>query len=163
MGYIADSLLTGERVLVVARPSWVPPLITATWTSLATLATLSTAEESDGAAALIFGPLAFIGFLRFCRWLIAALTTEMAATDRRVIAKQGLIRRTTLEIQLAKIESLQIRQGVFGRLFRYGAVVVRGTGGTAGTFYAIANPVGFKKRLAQLTDAREATTVNHRG
>lgn len=50
-------------------------------------------------------------------------TTEFAVTDRRVIAKSGLIARRTVEMFLDKVESLNVEQSVPGRLFDYGSVM----------------------------------------
>ncbi len=59
----------------------------------------------------------------FRRW-----TTEIAVTDRRVILKHGFIRRATMEMNLAKVESIDVDQTLTGRLFNYGNVTIRGTG-----------------------------------
>ncbi len=59
----------------------------------------------------------------FRRW-----TTEIAITDRRVILKHGFIRRATMEMNLAKVESIDVDQTLTGRLFNYGNVTIRGTG-----------------------------------
>jgi uncharacterized membrane protein YdbT with pleckstrin-like domain len=58
----------------------------------------------------------------FRRW-----TTEIAVTDRRVI-KRGFIRRAIMEMNLQKIESVDVNQSVIGRIFDYGTVTIRGVG-----------------------------------
>ena len=79
---------------------------------------------SLGLILIVFGIVdSPIGMIR--RW-----TTEIAVTDRRVIVKRGLIMRTTVEINMPKVESVDVRQSVIGRLLDYGAVIVRGTGGS---------------------------------
>jgi len=55
-------------------------------------------------------------------------TTEIAVTDRRVIYKTGFIRRKTTEMNMEKVESVDVEQSVLGRIFDYGDVIVRGTG-----------------------------------
>src|ERR1700732_2933486 len=59
----------------------------------------------------------------FRRW-----TTEIAVTDCRVILKRGFIRRATMEMNLAKVESIDVDQTLSGRIFNYGNVTIRGTG-----------------------------------
>src|ERR1700730_2504323 len=56
----------------------------------------------------------------FRRW-----TTEIAVTDRRVIYKRGFIRRYTVEMHMDKVESIDVDQSVFGRIFDFGDVIVR--------------------------------------
>jgi uncharacterized membrane protein YdbT with pleckstrin-like domain len=59
----------------------------------------------------------------FRRW-----TTEIDVTDRRVVYKRGFIRRHTVEMNMDKIESVDVDQSLIGRLFDYGDVIIRGTG-----------------------------------
>ena len=57
-------------------------------------------------------------------------TTEFAVTDRRIIAKTGLISRSTVELFLDKVEALHVDQSVWGRLLDFGTIIIRGTGTT---------------------------------
>jgi uncharacterized membrane protein YdbT with pleckstrin-like domain len=49
-------------------------------------------------------------------------------TNRRFIYKTGWIARKVHDIHLAKIESSDLQQSVWGRLFGYGTLAVHGTG-----------------------------------
>ena len=60
----------------------------------------------------------------FIRWI-----TEIAVTDRRVIYKRGFITRHTEEMNMDKVESVDVDQSILGRLLDYGTVHVIGTGG----------------------------------
>ena len=42
---------------------------------------------------------------------IHVLTTELALTNRRIIAKSGLIRRNTIELKTNRVESLELIKG----------------------------------------------------
>jgi uncharacterized membrane protein YdbT with pleckstrin-like domain len=55
-------------------------------------------------------------------------TTEIAVTNRRIIFKQGFIRRNTVEMHMDKVESVDVDQSIVGRLLNYGDVIVKGTG-----------------------------------
>src|SRR4026209_2314172 len=69
-------------------------------------------------------PLFGIGLLLWLwAWILYA-TTELAITNKRVIAKTGLMQRRTIEMFLEKIESIQVDQIVLGRLFNVGSVVI---------------------------------------
>jgi uncharacterized membrane protein YdbT with pleckstrin-like domain len=59
----------------------------------------------------------------FLRW-----TTEIAVTDRRVIYKTGFIWRDTTEMHMDKVESVDVKQSILGRLLNYGDVEIRGVG-----------------------------------
>ena len=65
-------------------------------------------------------------------------------TNQRVIAKVGLIRRNTVELRIDKVESLGIHQGILGRIFNYGSIVIKGTGGTNTPIPNIKAPMQFR-------------------
>ena len=47
-------------------------------------------------------------------------TTEFGLTNKRVVFKKGIISRNTEEMNLKSVETVEIRQGIFGRIFGYG-------------------------------------------
>ena len=79
--------------------------------------------------------------------------TEIAVTDRRVIIKTGMTSRRSLEIMLAKVESIGIDETLMGRMLGYGTVVIHGTGGTPEPFTKIAHPSEFRMAVQQQIDA----------
>ena len=81
---------------------------------------------------------------------LAFASSELVITDRRVLIKTGIIRRQTLEMFISKIESVGVDQGFFGRMFDYGSVVVRGTGGFEQAFEAIAAPLELRRWVQRL-------------
>jgi uncharacterized membrane protein YdbT with pleckstrin-like domain len=85
--------------------------------------------------------------------LVAAIrraTTELVLTDRRIIAKRGLIARDTVEMNLGKVESLHVNQGLLGRLLDYGDITVVGTGSSLEPLRGIAGPLEFRRKLGEL-------------
>lgn len=96
---------------------------------------------------------AFIAITQAIRAAIRLATTEFAVTNRRVIAKTGFIRRHTVEMLLMKVESVSVNQGVLGRLFNFGTVIVTGTGGTREGFRAIADPFEVRKKVNEILEA----------
>jgi uncharacterized membrane protein YdbT with pleckstrin-like domain len=69
-----------------------------------------------------------------------------AVTNKRVIIKTGVISRRTVELVLAKCEGIQVMQGILGRIFGYGSIVVT-TGGATNCYYYVANPFRFKMEI----------------
>ena len=84
--------------------------------------------------------------------LIENWTSEYAITNKRVIIKLGLISRKTLEMNLSKIESVNVEQSIFGRILGYGAITIIGTGGTRETFSDLANPIQFRRVFQECVD-----------
>jgi uncharacterized membrane protein YdbT with pleckstrin-like domain len=74
-------------------------------------------------------------------------TTEIAVTDRRIIYKRGLIRRHTIEMNMDKVESVDVDQSVLGRIFDYGDVLVRGTGVGFEPLQMIAAPIALRNAV----------------
>jgi hypothetical protein len=55
-------------------------------------------------------------------------------------------------LNLSKVESIQVHQGLFGRILNYGSLVVSGAGNPQAPIPNIADPMSFR-RLA--TEAQE--------
>jgi len=94
------------------------------------------------AAASFFAALIFA--LR--AWLIRRMT-EIVVTDRRVIYARGLIRRNTVEVNMDKIESVDVNQTLLGRIFDYGDVTVKGTGSTLEPLLSVDRPIAFRNEV----------------
>ena len=83
--------------------------------------------------------------------LITKYTDEFAITNKRVIIKTGLISRKTLEMNLSKIESVNVDQSILGRILGYGTIKIIGTGGTQKEFPNIRQPLEFRKKFQELS------------
>jgi len=90
-------------------------------------------------------------FTLFIAPAIMRATSEFAITNKRVIIKVGLIRRTTLEMNLQKIETVNVNQSIMGRIFGYGFITIVGTGGSKETFPQISRPLEFRKKFQELS------------
>jgi uncharacterized membrane protein YdbT with pleckstrin-like domain len=124
MGYVDSNLMTGETVLHRAHLHW----------------------------KVFFWPAVFFFLLvPLVVVMIRNATSEFAVTNRRVIVKVGLISRVTLELNLAKVESIGVEQSLLGRVLNYGTIVVVGTGGTREPFKDIADPMGFRRAVNEAT------------
>jgi uncharacterized membrane protein YdbT with pleckstrin-like domain len=97
-----------------------------------------------GIAAIIFALLALSTGLRA---FIRRATTELAVTDHRVIYKTGLLSRHTIEMNRDKVESVDVDQTLFGRIFGYGTIIVRGTGGSLEPIRNITDPLTFRSHI----------------
>jgi len=76
---------------------------------------------------------------------------EFVVTNKRIIVKTGIFSRRTLEMNLNKIESVNVDQSIVGRLFGYGTITIIGTGGTRESFPDIAKAVEFRKRFQEVS------------
>lgn len=83
--------------------------------------------------------------------IIDKYSDEFAITNRRLIIKTGLISRKTFEMNLSKIESVNIDQTILGRILGYGTIIIVGYGGTREIFPSIKNPLEFRKKFQELS------------
>jgi hypothetical protein len=144
IGYIEQNLTPGEQITLRAKMSWAMFFIPTVMILLGII--LSFSVKNNGGCAIAF--LIFVvGLIGFFQAIITYSTTEFAVTNKRVIAKTGLIRRRSLELMLTKVESIVVNQSVLGRILNYGVIVVVGTGGTRESFHNIAGPMDFRKRI----------------
>ncbi len=149
MGYVDKILEPGEKVVFKTRLSWTlyGPAIGYALIALG-LTFFSASVSGFGVAVFVVAALAalaaLVSSLRawFRRW-----TTEIAVTDRRVVLKRGFIRRHTVEMNMQKVESVDVDQTQLGRLFNYGTVTIKGTGSTLESLRMIDHPLKLRSAI----------------
>ena len=87
------------------------------------------------------------GLFRFAQMMVFKATTEIAITTSRLIYKRGLIARNVGEMSIDRIEGVNVLQGILGRIFDYGRVLVRGMGVGEVILPPLARPVVFRKAI----------------
>jgi uncharacterized membrane protein YdbT with pleckstrin-like domain len=93
------------------------------------------------AVLLLMTVIAFVGAW-FVRW-----GTEIVVTDKRIIHKTGWIARRTQEIGLSKVETVDVAQGIIGRILGFGTVIIRGTGGSWEPLFRVASPLRLRNAI----------------
>jgi uncharacterized membrane protein YdbT with pleckstrin-like domain len=102
---------------------------------------------------LLLGPLTiFITWIFAIIILIRMISTEIGVTNKRVILKTGLISRKTDEVKLGAIETVEIRQGIIGRIVSMGTVKVTGRGTSTLALKGISDPMYVKRRIEDAGD-----------
>ena len=92
---------------------------------------------------LVVGLIPLVGaFVRY-------RSTELAITNRRTIAKFGFLSVSTIEINLARVESVQVRQSMFGRIFDFGTLIISGAGNPQEPVPGISKPLQFRRALGE--------------
>lgn len=112
-------------------------------------------DKQDGGNGVIGGVLLLFAFISLLRAFITKSSTELAVTSKRVIAKVGLIRRNTTELNHSKVESFRVDQGILGRIFGYGTIVVCGTGGGKNGIPNIDSPMDFRRNAMETIDQNQ--------
>lgn len=131
--YIDGALIQGERVIYTGNISL--------W-SLAHLII----------PGVILLPVFGLGLLVLLAAFIRYKTTELAITNKRVIAKFGFISRHTVELNINKVEGIQVIQSITGRIFNFGSLIISGTGIQQAPIPGISNPLAFRRSFMDAQD-----------
>lgn len=132
MGYIEQSLGSGERIVAKARFHW--------WYTL------------KAVLALVILGWVIIGIVIFFAMMIRKWTTELAVTTHRFVEKTGVFTLRTNEIALQNIEGVRVEQSFWGRILGYGHIRIEGTGVDAVNMPDIADPIAFRAAIETAKD-----------
>lgn len=81
--------------------------------------------------------------------------TELVVTNRRVVAKFGIVSRVTYELLLNKIEGANLEQSAQGRMLGYGTIIVRGVGTNLAPIEWVDSPSQFQNALLGQVNRQE--------
>lgn len=102
----------------------------------------------------VFLNIIFIITIPFAiHFIIRGLTLEQVITNKRLIVKSGLIARKVEELKLAKVETVEIKQGILGRILGFGKLKLTGAGShNTLTTILIKDPVKAKNIIDEIID-----------
>jgi membrane protein YdbS with pleckstrin-like domain len=130
--YVESTLISDEKVIYTGKVSL--------WSMLPLFIL--------GLLLLPFG----VGLIFWLWAVIRYMTTELAFTNKRVIAKFGFISRKTIEMNLTKVESVQVNQGIIGRIFNFGTLIISGAGNPQAPIPGISSPMTFRRSFMEYQD-----------
>ena len=104
---------------------------------------------------LVLLPVYGLGLIFWIYAFLTYKTTELVVTNKKIIAKFGCIRRSTIELLLPKIESIQVNQTILGRALNYGDIVASGAGNPQAPVPGINNPIEFRKKFMEIQERAE--------
>ena len=121
MSYVQRVLQPGEQVRHISSIHWIVYWPGVAVALLAVVAYwLSETRLLPGIWRYTAYALALVAVVLLIQQWFQWWVTEIAVTNRRVIYKKGLIRRQTNEMNMDKVESVQIDQSILGRMLDYG-------------------------------------------
>jgi len=148
MKYVDRVLQPGETVRHVSRVHWIVYL---PGVGLCLVGLIGYGIfVGDGSHTVLHGVVIValgVGLLSMISAWFRRWTTEIAVTDRRVIYKRGFIRRHTIEMNMDKVESVDVNQSILGRILDYGTIIVRGTGAGLEPLTSIDSPIEFRNSV----------------
>lgn len=151
MAYYQKVMQPGELVHYIGRLSWtmyLPAIFASIFAAVAYALAAVLLPPSAGPIAPVLGGIVLLATaLMLVRIWLRQWSTEMVVTDRRVIYKVGLIRRHTVEMNISKIETVDVEQGILARIFGYGTVLIRGTGAGFEPLTQVADPLALRNAI----------------
>ena len=138
--FVENSLIPGEEIEAKATITWLSQF----WYFVFALVLVMT---------VVF-PILFILLA-----IINVTSTELAVTNKKVIGKAGFIRRVSIDLPLEKLESVNIDQGIIGRILGYGRVSIRGIGGNNVSIPYVKKPMDFRRVVMGLLDRKNEATA----
>ena len=171
-GYVEKTLARDEKLVYDAKFNWTFNVESWFWMAVAGLTVLFYfwLQYSVGIAFrdLLVGwwlagaSLAFALLFLIVHY-IYLYTTEIVVTSFRLVFKKGWISRNTQEVSLNKIEEITLHQSVWGRLFGYGMLIVRGTGVGVIDLPNLDNPIEVRKIIENArADLRQGSAAHQR-
>ena len=165
MSYITRNLVPGETLLFETRHHWIVLLghliagVLLDLLGAACIVFFAMSKNGKPPQAVSSIPPNALLITAFVAFVISAAVlaygivkrnaTEMAVTNRRVLIKTGIGSRRTLDMVLAKVESIGVTETLWGRTLGYGDVMIHGTGGATEPFVMIAHPQEFRRALQE--------------
>ena len=125
--YIEKSLSNGEEIKAFFKQHWFVWVPIVLWFTVGVL--------------ILIGP--FVAIYK----ILQIKTMEFGVTDKRVITKYGIISRSTDEMRIPSVETVEIKQSVFGRIFGYGNIIVTGNGISDVVFPFMSDPIKVKRDI----------------
>jgi uncharacterized membrane protein YdbT with pleckstrin-like domain len=143
MAYVQRVLQPDEAVRHTGTLHWVIYVPGLTLLTIGGVCVMTIAEGGTPSTLVVIGFLlgVLIGPVALIKAWIRQATTEIIVTDRRVLLKTGWLRRNTIEMNMNKVESVDVAQGITGRMLNYGTVIVRGAGASIEPLASVAAPV----------------------
>jgi uncharacterized membrane protein YdbT with pleckstrin-like domain len=150
VAYVNSVLQPGETVKATGRLHWINYLRSLVLAALAALLLLYGAEQASKlarAAAYVGWVLLVVAVVIFLEAWFRRQMTELSVTNRRVIYKTGFVRRHTVEMNMDKVETVNVDQSILGRILGYGTIHVLGTGQGIEGLSRIARPLAVRNAI----------------
>lgn len=94
----------------------------------------------------------FLIFIAFMKFLYAYTTKKFllcVLTNKRLILRSGIIRIDTIQINLDRVESVEIGRTIIGQVLGYADIVVTGTGSRISVIPYIDHPAQIRNDIEQ--------------
>ncbi len=150
MAYYTKVLQPDEQVKYIGKLHWTIYRNAILFAILAVIVAgfaLSLTDDPRELVLAVSGILAILALVSFLSAWFIRVSTEIVVTDKRIIHKTGWIARRTEEINVTKVETVDVAQGIIGRMFDFGTVLIKGIGGSWEPLRRVASPLQLRNSI----------------
>ena len=147
MAYYKKVLQPDELVKYVGKLHWIMYRYAILLIILAGAAAIISPGLPDQVGPILTAILLVLAAMAFLSSWFVRVTTEIVVTDKRIIHKVGWISRRTQEMNVAKVETVDVNQSLTGRVLGFGEVTIRGIGGGWEPLRWIASPLKLRNAI----------------
>lgn len=147
--YVESVLIPGETIVTRSRLHWIvfAPAIGLFCAAAFLRIAIGAVEPSATVAGWIGLIVAAMGAVSLLGTAVTRASTEIAVTTKRVIHKRGLVWRKSMEMNVEKVESVDVDQSILGRMLGYGTITIKGTGSASEPLTGIEDPLRFRSAI----------------
>ncbi len=131
MWTLDDHIQKDEKIIYSGNPAWIGYF----WVFILAIMTLWT----------IVIPVIIIGIV-----YLHKSSTKYAVTNKRVVDRSGIISEDIKSSTFRHITSLRVRQGIIGKIFNFGNIIIDTSGSGSGFEFVwryVSNPVQVKNEI----------------
>ncbi len=139
--YARQNLLSNESILYEAKFHWFIYMPALLFFALILVFPFQT---------MYVATLVALGIIALIRCYILMISTEFVVTDQRIIVKTGFISRNTAELNHRNVESVNLDQGIIGRILNFGSLEINGTGAGVSPIPWVDHPLEFRKQVLEI-------------
>lgn len=150
--FVKDNLLPNEQILAVAKwhsmKNWCVPIL---------LIVLSIVLYFIYQGDALFFSIICLVLAPISHFICKGLSKfdEFAITNLRVVAKVGVISRIAFELHNEQVESIEIQQSIFGRIFGYGTLIPGGVGASKVRIRFVKDPFELRQHFYDLKKGQQ--------
>lgn len=152
--FVKDNLLPNEQILAVAKWHSMKNWCIAILLIVLSIVLYFVYQDETlffSIICLILAPISYF----ICKGL--SKYDEFAITNLRVVAKVGVISRIAFELHNEQVESIEIQQGIFGRIFGYGTLIPGGVGASKVRIRFVKDPFELRQHFYDLKKRQQVT------
>ncbi|NLS77964.1 MAG: PH domain-containing protein [Chloroflexi bacterium] len=154
MTNVESTLSPGENIIARAKLSasaLIIPLIVTIVGAVGLFVDLGPSLNQVKPLALL---LFIVGVLTTLPALANLFSTQLVLTDQRLVAESGLIRANKLDLRLDKLDRIEVKRPLLGKVLNYGTLVVTGRGVNRKPIPLIVSPDEMRLQIRAQRDNR---------